>query len=77
MRVALRCTKFNREANSVEIDVLRFLYCLIVVVVVVDLKEVGILINLDSEIFCAKEQITIEVASVVKINRFILGSEIV
>ena len=37
------------RAYSVEIDVLRFLDCL--VVVVLDLKEVGILINLDSEIF--------------------------
>ena len=39
------------RAYSVEIDVLRFLDCLVVVVVVLDLKEVGILINLDSEIF--------------------------
>ena len=49
MRVALRCTKFNREANSVEIEVLRLPDRL--VVVVLDLKEIGILINLDSEIF--------------------------
>ena len=49
MRVALRCTKFNREANSVEIEVLRLPDRL--VVVVLDLKEVGILLNLDSELF--------------------------
>ena len=51
MRVALRCTKFNREANSVEINVLKLPDRLVVVVVVLDLKEIGILINLNSEIF--------------------------